>query len=159
MGRALAARTTIYSHIAGAHHCEVGHTGRFFCHRLAWSPRAQSRHQREESGHVGRQITARWRAERKKSPDARPGGLGRVVINRDCSAIAGCPKVGQSSAPCEQARANHGNPKQTPSRAPHHIEQREAERGLLAAGLFVALGGTHEHAANAAIPHADAIRR
>ena len=31
LGRALTARTTIYSHIAGAHHCEVGHTGRFFC--------------------------------------------------------------------------------------------------------------------------------
>ena len=47
LGRALAARTTIYSHIAGAHHCEVGHTGRFFCRQLAWSPRAQSRHQRQ----------------------------------------------------------------------------------------------------------------
>src|SRR5262249_14879594 len=43
LGRALTARRTIYSHIAGAHHCEVGHTGRFFCRRLAWSPRAQSR--------------------------------------------------------------------------------------------------------------------
>jgi hypothetical protein len=30
LGRALTARTTIYSHISGAHHCEVGHTGRFF---------------------------------------------------------------------------------------------------------------------------------
>ena len=33
LDRALTARPTIYSHISGGHHCEVGHTGRF-CRRL-----------------------------------------------------------------------------------------------------------------------------